>query len=428
MTHVAAIQQFLQGCSGDMADKARGMQLGSLTALFKSTPVTITQATELHVMLGSMGWSETDMSSMTSVLLDSSMGAPSSSSSSAVVMTNARRQLQDYTHFAHYLQESDWVIMADIAVAPARKMDHLLQHAINLGMVCPSEASVQVISAMYLMMCEDAAMAAAMRLETLKAVKSQHKRLAARSNVEGVWVQQLPIDPAMFKQTYPTWWLAAFGEHGSVVASRLLHSELQSVVVSIPMRSSRSDSRVDTYNAQPMMVARAQLQYAQPHDMHGHLMHTPHRHQQPHIVQHGAQMGGQMEAFAQSMMQSMTNMTNMQQLTLQFLTKAMEQPAVKAVAADVPAMVRLPPQPARPTQLALGDVAVPDTPRAPVVVDAANVADKVPAGKKPRLSVMEATSHVMETISTASSSAKASARTVPTKPPKQTDKPKAKKD
>ena len=76
----------------------------------------------------------------------------------------SRSQLQDFMAIGHYYTEVQWEFFLSDA-SDSEKLDLLLKHANSLGMRNPSESSVQMIVALYLLIVDDRASTSFMKLE-----------------------------------------------------------------------------------------------------------------------------------------------------------------------------------------------------------------------------------------------------------------------
>ena len=156
-----------------------------------------------------------------------------------------RKVLQDYTALHSYLPASLWEVLQSAEVSASAKLERCLVHCGNLGLRNPSEGSMQVLTAIY-MLCNDGQdnfdrMAPAMRMQTYKAIKSEFKRICTHMPPPAVRLQNLPVDPNVFKGSAPTLWALAF-QDDEPAPSKFTVATSQRAVACIPMRLSRSDS------------------------------------------------------------------------------------------------------------------------------------------------------------------------------------------
>ena len=367
--HCAAVKRFLDGVSDPaLADKARHGQLGVLLQLFKTTPMRFQEATEAQRLLQEMRWQPDDLSLLTNALMDA-LPALTDKVSSGSSSSNSRRSLQDYTALASYFTHAQWVSLANTETPASQNMHMILEHAIKLGLACPSEGTMQHIGSLYVSLCEPNANSPAMKHEVFKALKAQLKRTHARMAVSGPWVQSLPNDPAICQQLFPQWWQLCFGEGEGPVPCQVSQAGLQHEAASIPMRCTRLDAKGGDCLAR-QNVTRAPQQ---------------------NIMLQQHQVGG-LEMFAQTMMQTMTQMADMQRMTLQFLQANGSAAALRAPEPVIPELVETPRRAL--SVPALADLKSPMS-RAPSML--ALELQAKPSGIK-RLSVMESTAMVTEAI------------------------------
>ena len=156
-----------------------------------------------------------------------------------------RRVLQDYTALHSYFPASLWEVLQSAEVTASSKLERCLIHCGNLGLRNPSEGSMQILTAVY-MLCHDGQasferMAPALRMQTCKAIKAEFKRMCTHLPPPPVRLQNLPCDPNALKVSAPTLWALAFPDEGPA-PSKFSVAVLQCAVACIPMRLSRSDS------------------------------------------------------------------------------------------------------------------------------------------------------------------------------------------
>ena len=385
IAHCNAVKNFLQtvGFTSEAANLARSAQRESLVALIKQTSMSFDDATSLQTVLQGMQWEDADMQSLNAALLSS---MPLGNSSGAA-LANSRRQMQDFTGVLNYFTAALWECFCDAGVDGGSKMQKMLTHCINLGMACPSETTMQHLAGVYINACEQQAIGPAMRLEIVKAMKSNHRRLMGKMTLPGGWVQKLPTDPQIFRTQHPDWYERAF-KHAPPVSSLIPVENLQAQLVSIPMRSSRLDVKVPSM-ARSMSSQQLSLMPPAP--------------QQPQ-----SQM---LEAFAQTMLQTMQQMAQMQQMTLQQISQltqgrpserrlefsAAAIPAARQLALPAALPAALPP--ALPSALPAAHLALPDekfsTPMQRVRMSDCEASNQ---SKKPKQSVQDVAELVRQAV------------------------------
>ena len=261
-------------------EKVRAMQFEALMRVFGSNSFTLARAAKINDKLSRMLWAPEQLAAL-------SENVASKIDEHFEPADDRRAPLQDYTYVFQYFTARQWETFSSTTVSSADKMETMLLHICSLGCACPSETSAQMFTALLLFCTEGEGaerIVPSVRLETMKAVKTHHKRIAKKVTMGSTRPAQLPANVEEFKLKYAKLWAAAFGEE-SPTTCPISIACLQKLSHGIPMRASRSDTKASAttwFNAQPEFSQQAQ-------------------------------------SFAHGMMSQMQQMQKDQELTLQFL-------------------------------------------------------------------------------------------------------------
>lgn len=272
-----AVAGFLSSIVGTAAfDGMRSAQMNSMMSMLSSSSLQLSEATAIIEKLKATNWSPAQLIALTEMAV-SSVGAPQPA--------KHRNNLQDYVHLPHYFTAELWAAMGSTSTTASCKLESLLWHAVRLGLRTPTEATVQMMTGLYIMVAEDgndASLLPSFRLQTLHGVKNNLKRMVGKHSAAIEHCDSLPVAPADFQRKFPLLWTAAFGDNSPCKCIFAMR-DIENASSATPMRSSRSDAR----------------------------KHAP--------VQLQIQDQG-MQQMAACFMQQMQQMQNLQQMTLAALT------------------------------------------------------------------------------------------------------------
>lgn len=161
-----------------------------------------------------------------------------------------RTPMQDWRQAHNYFPLSIWDALLGADVSQELKLKHFLQHLILMGLVCPSEPTMQFLCALYLVVTEGIEAADAMnsiiRHQSFKMVKAAHKRfLQARVESVPEICVTLPDDPTVFQASFPQLWQRAFANPNSPglpVPSKVPLLDITRIQLGIPMRNTNQQS------------------------------------------------------------------------------------------------------------------------------------------------------------------------------------------
>lgn len=147
----------------------------------------------------------------------------------------SRTALQDYTQFVHYGTRAFW--------EAERSMEAVADLLCSLGLRHPTEPTVQLATAVYLIGAQGAAGALALSSEsalyTFRAIKRAIKVRGSKSPCQHVF--SLPPSPASLARSHQELYAAVFSSAEPVPCPICPH-ELQQVAARIPMRMTRKPS------------------------------------------------------------------------------------------------------------------------------------------------------------------------------------------
>lgn len=205
-----------------------------LEQCIRSTTLTMSMAAQVNTKLRDMQWKEHQLNGLLAAVAASisevSDATPIGSGSAG------RRKLQDYTAIANSLPDSIWSELTSMTTHQSRVLAIVLNHAVKLGLRCPSEPTIASLTAIAIYPAEG--MLPVVKHTAFKAVKAQLKGLiheSCRSNDDDrPFLSTLPADP---RNIPAVWYEAAFGDVPPVPCKYdLLH--LNHLAASIPLRSS----------------------------------------------------------------------------------------------------------------------------------------------------------------------------------------------
>lgn len=160
---------------------------------------------------------------------------------------SARLALQDYSNFCHYLTQTQWETLQGDEL-PHGKLELLLLAAVRVGLRNPSETTTQHLCSMHLILSEGKSksmqLTPSVKLECARNLKAKFKSILSRMSVglPTEYIPRLPVSVIEFAQAHAAWHAFAFKDEPPV-PTRLQVAELQEVMCSVPMRSSRTDAR-----------------------------------------------------------------------------------------------------------------------------------------------------------------------------------------
>ena len=167
-----------------------------------------------------------------------------------------RRSLQDFTTF--------WKYMTDVKFQHLQqstdKLSWLVREAGKLGLCNPSEKTYQVLTAVLLLSGKTLDISPAIKFESLKAVKAAFTRVVKTGTAE-TWLPTLP-EPEALLQTHSSLASSFFGSAGMSIAS-IDAVGFSNLVESIPMRTSRKDSKVQQISFENKTESSAVVQLTQ---------------------------------------------------------------------------------------------------------------------------------------------------------------------
>ena len=209
-----AVAGFLSSIVGTAAfDRMRSTQMKSMMSMLSSSSLQLSEATVIIEKLKATNWSPAQLIALTETAV-SSVGAPQPA--------KHRSNLQDYVHLPHYFTAELWAAMGSTSTTASSKLELLLWHAVRLGLRTPTEATVQMMTGLYIMVAEegnDASSLPSFRLQTLHGLKSNLKRMVGKLSASTEHCDSLPAAPADFQRMFPLLWKAAFGDTSPCVCA-----------------------------------------------------------------------------------------------------------------------------------------------------------------------------------------------------------------
>ena len=144
------------------------------------------------------------------------------------------RHHQEFSHFVGYLTEKQW---ADMKANPGESMELLVGHLIALGLMHPTEPTVQKMTAVMIMATQGAAGMHAMPPQALhESFKQIKKRTKTLKRTPQVYMLELPMSPDTYRKRYPDMYKALYQEQGPVHCP-LSYPELAKAQELVPMRA-----------------------------------------------------------------------------------------------------------------------------------------------------------------------------------------------
>ena len=176
--YLRATQTFIASVpAGPLQETAYEKQRHAILRLLGQSRLSIEFAAEANGMLAQIFGGRAELAELQAAVCNS-YGAASASE-----MQTGRRGLQDYSNISEYLTESLWNA---IAIEGVESLEALLQHCVALGLQTPSEPTMQFVTVLYCLIQYDVArtsrVSLASRLEMVKGVKAQFKRILIRSH------------------------------------------------------------------------------------------------------------------------------------------------------------------------------------------------------------------------------------------------------
>ena len=254
--HVQAVKTLLAAVIGTASyQKTLETQCSSLANAIGLNTFSVLDAAAIVEEL--KGFPQQQQTELTNKLMDRV-------SSPAKGPANARLPLQDYTNVCHYLTQSQWAKLQGDELSHC-KLESLVLATIRLGLRNPNETSVQNLCALHLMVTEGKSKALqltpAVKYECSRTLKAKFKSILTRMEAAlpvTDYVSRLPVSVTEFAQMHGAWHAFAFADEPPV-PTRITVAELHEVMCSVPMRSTRSDSKGSS-QMQPMQQLQPQTQ------------------------------------------------------------------------------------------------------------------------------------------------------------------------
>lgn len=162
---------------------------------------------------------------------------------SIVFKRDVRPKYQDFTAFPGYLPQSVWDCLCDGMIATQAKQDRLIRFLASLGLFGPNEPTVQMVTAVILMVTKQTDMSSVEKhgaYEETRDIMSKGLVIWAPSCSPATYEQVLPLDPVNYNQAWMK--LACSNEiparHGSFPIQRL-----NLFAITIPMRKTHKSLR-----------------------------------------------------------------------------------------------------------------------------------------------------------------------------------------
>ena len=244
LDRVDAVSRFLNSLAGSASlEAAKPLQIqGLLNAINGLAILSVCDAATLNEKMGQLPVSASDKEKLVLAVVCKCSEQTAQTSTA----NSARRSLQDFATVNNYLHPALLTTLLNADLAPSMRLEQLLLHCSYLGLQNPSEGTMQVVAAIYMLCCERDfnAMSPAARMQTYKAIKAEFKRLSGLMPNPVVYLQKLPSDPIVFKDLAPEAWERAF-QQTLPQASHFSMATLQHAIACIPMRTSRADSSLN---------------------------------------------------------------------------------------------------------------------------------------------------------------------------------------
>lgn len=219
----------LQQTSPERLSAARKEHFDPLKALLSNAAFSLVEASEVLEKLNVLGWTGAEKAELAGLVRTS---LPEQVS----VGNAARRGLQDYTNLHLYLKQDMWDYLASGASFES-KVGVVIEHAVNLGLRCPSEPTVQRVLALSIMSDAARSLQPGVLHELFKNVKSRLKASCSKGpRNEYPHILQLPAD---WKDLSEEWRSLAL-QNEAPAPCAISRGELASLSSKIPLRSTNS--------------------------------------------------------------------------------------------------------------------------------------------------------------------------------------------
>jgi hypothetical protein len=257
LKHVDAVKSFLLAVKSSSAyEDAVRQQEAVLVGKVNCLTIDISSATT--VVNAFEGLPPLSVQRLTECLM---LRVSTASQQGGNVDSRHRSGLQDWTHAPSYFSEKQWSVFFARDNSEAARLDLMLDHMCRLGLQHASEATVQVLTALYFCAIAEKSISPdpSMRLATARQIKAQLKRVAGNLQdflPKFATATKLPASSVEFRLKHD----AAFAEAEFPVACKVALVDLASATAVTPMRESRRDVRGSASKQVPTL----DLQCSQP--------------------------------------------------------------------------------------------------------------------------------------------------------------------
>eukprot|EP00438_Fugacium_kawagutii_P009653 Skav215002 [mRNA] locus=scaffold508:1247060:1247944:+ [translate_table: standard] len=162
---------------------------------------------------------------------------------SFVLKREVRPKYQDFTAFPGYLPQSVWECLGDALVSKQTKQDRVIRFLASLGLIGPNEPTVQMVTAVLLMVTKQTDMSPAEKhgaYEETRDLMSKGLTVWAPSRTPNNYEQVLPLDPLNYNQS---WVKLACGDEMPAICKPLSLQRLNLFAITIPMRKTHKSLR-----------------------------------------------------------------------------------------------------------------------------------------------------------------------------------------
>lgn len=162
---------------------------------------------------------------------------------SIVFKREVRPKYQDFTAFPGYLPQSIWDCLCDALISTQGKQDRLIRFLASLGLFGPNEPTVQMVTAVLLMVTKQTDMTPAEKhgaYEEIRDLMSKGLTIWAPQRPPATYEQVLPLDLLNYNQS---WVKLACGDELPATCRPFSSQRLNLFAITIPMRKTHKSLR-----------------------------------------------------------------------------------------------------------------------------------------------------------------------------------------
>ena len=183
------------------------LQSAALVQVINDAEITVTERADLTVAISKLEWCNVeDQTHALSALADFQVEP---------AKKKGRRAQQNFTTLVQYGTEAFWHDFTSIHASPAAKLHVLLEHAAKVGLRCPSEPTIKMLTSMWLVAAHSRSELQSFDRVTKMTfkdhVKDSFDSYRRRLSAPLAYVEVLPEDVATYMREYGGMWKAVLG-------------------------------------------------------------------------------------------------------------------------------------------------------------------------------------------------------------------------